>query len=503
MKTITKLTGIAALAAACFFFTVCASMDETDDESVQGMGLMEAIEQSAEKICADIPEKTSVAIVAWESSNENLSDYVMEELMGELFDRGIEIADRQNLEYIYNELKLQMSGDVSDETAKSIGKFVGADMVIVGQLLEVGSTLRFRVNALDTENATRKSMSRYNVSNNKAMQNFTASLATMKTVTKTARYANYDKEGSTSYRSYIDRGLLFLQRGDYTTALLELNEAIRLEPDKAAGYANRAIVYSSDWKKDYDAAIADYNKAIGIDGANAMFYLGRGVVYDLYKKDHDKGIADFTQAIRTDPDLADAYWWRASAYEWKNDHDQAVRDYTQAVKLRPDHARTYSARARIYEKLEKYDLAIADYTQLIRVAALQPEEYMKEYSNSVGYGGRASAYAEIGDYNKAAADYTQLINGVAGPSGVGWGYSGRGYMYAEMGDYTRAIADFTQLINGAGGQSNVAGGYYGRGSVYLDRKDYNRAIADFEQALKLDPDNYSYKMYLDRARREQ
>jgi hypothetical protein len=42
----------------------------------------------------------------------------------------MEVADRQTLGYVYKELNFQMSGDVSDKSARSIGKFLGADLVI-------------------------------------------------------------------------------------------------------------------------------------------------------------------------------------------------------------------------------------------------------------------------------------------------------------------------------------------------------------------------------------
>jgi hypothetical protein len=45
---------------------------------------------------------------------------------------------------VYRELNLRMSGDVSDESALSIGKFLGADMVITGQLTELGGPYRWK-----------------------------------------------------------------------------------------------------------------------------------------------------------------------------------------------------------------------------------------------------------------------------------------------------------------------------------------------------------------------
>jgi hypothetical protein len=96
-------------------FTVLLSCASTGEGGTvfegDGVSLGEAIEQSAEKIAADLPAGSQVAIVAWESPSPGFSDYVMEELTGALVDRDMEVADRQNLEYVYKELNFQMSGE--------------------------------------------------------------------------------------------------------------------------------------------------------------------------------------------------------------------------------------------------------------------------------------------------------------------------------------------------------------------------------------------------------
>jgi hypothetical protein len=155
-----------------------------------GGGLAEAIEQSAEKICADLPAGSRVAIVAWESASAGLSDYIMEELTGALVGRGMEVTDRQNLEYVYRELKLQMSGEVSDESARSIGRFLGADLVITGQLTELGGPYRYRASAVNVEHATRDSVTRLDVRGDAAMRRLVAAMANQKAAVKTASYGD-------------------------------------------------------------------------------------------------------------------------------------------------------------------------------------------------------------------------------------------------------------------------------------------------------------------------
>ena len=149
-----------------------------------GVSLMEAVEQSAKKIAEELPPKSRVAIVAFESPNDNLSGYIMDELTGALAGRGMEVADRRSLEYVQKELNFQMSGAVSDETAQSIGKFVGAQAVITGQLISQGKLYRYRTSAINVEKATVASVVRLDVDNDKTMKNLLASLAKQKTAVK-------------------------------------------------------------------------------------------------------------------------------------------------------------------------------------------------------------------------------------------------------------------------------------------------------------------------------
>ncbi|MDR2159928.1 MAG: CsgG/HfaB family protein, partial [Treponema sp.] len=71
----------------------------------------------------------------------------------------LKVADRAHLELVIKEQQLSMSGHISDETAISIGKMVGARFVITGSLTDRGNTSRLRVTAINTETAIREAFS--------------------------------------------------------------------------------------------------------------------------------------------------------------------------------------------------------------------------------------------------------------------------------------------------------------------------------------------------------
>jgi hypothetical protein len=63
------------------------------------------------------------------------------------------VVDRQSLDAVRNEQRFQMSGEVSDETAVSIGHFLGADVVIVGSVSGNVPQRRLRLRAINIQTA--------------------------------------------------------------------------------------------------------------------------------------------------------------------------------------------------------------------------------------------------------------------------------------------------------------------------------------------------------------
>jgi len=116
-----------------------------------GLSLFDTIEQTAERLARDLPPGTRVAIVAFESESDSLSEFIMDELAGALLDSGIEVADRRNLYFVSRELGLSLGGSVSDESALSIGRMQAAQVVITGHMRNIGQTRRFTAGAVHVE----------------------------------------------------------------------------------------------------------------------------------------------------------------------------------------------------------------------------------------------------------------------------------------------------------------------------------------------------------------
>jgi len=123
--------------------------------SAQQLELKEVIVRSARGIEEELPKKSKVLVLNFNSPTKAFSDYILDELTSELLEAGkVTIVDRQNIAAIMNEMKLQYSGYVSDESMVSIGKMIGAHYIISGTLTNKETYYTFRIRVISIETAT-------------------------------------------------------------------------------------------------------------------------------------------------------------------------------------------------------------------------------------------------------------------------------------------------------------------------------------------------------------
>jgi hypothetical protein len=113
-----------------------------------------ALYAAADVIISHLQPKITVAVVSIASRDVESAEFVVDELAYVIVSSGnFKVVDRKSLEAIKSEQNFQMSGDVDDDSAVSIGKLLGANIVITGSISGVGSTRRLRLKALDVKTA--------------------------------------------------------------------------------------------------------------------------------------------------------------------------------------------------------------------------------------------------------------------------------------------------------------------------------------------------------------
>ena len=166
------------------------------------------------------------------------------------------------------------------------------------------------------------------------------------------------KNSNMSVEEYINRGIERENSKDYSGAISDFTNAIRIKPDYGFAYFYRG--YSKAELKDYYGAISDYTKGIEIDPNNTGAYYNRGIEKDNLK-DYYGAIVDYTKAIELDPNYAKAYTNRGISKSKLKDNYGAIADYTKAIELDPNDTVTYCNRGILKENLGDLNGACADW----------------------------------------------------------------------------------------------------------------------------------------------
>lgn len=74
-----------------------------------------------------------------------------------------------------------------------------------------------------------------------------------------------------------------------------------------------------------------------------------------------KAIEKFTQIINQNPNAAQAYYHRGSAYQRSGNPERAIDDFSKAIALADDHAKAYHKRGLLYSEMDRPQEAVIDF----------------------------------------------------------------------------------------------------------------------------------------------
>jgi len=246
----------------------------------QTVSLEDAIISAGKSVEGNLKTGTKIAVLNFNSGTTAFSEYVIEELMDNFTNgKNLVVVERAKLDIIRKEMDLQLSGDVSDESAQLIGRQLGAQSVISGSLTDTGSVFRLRVYAINVESVAREASSSVNINRNDPQVRFllTGKTETDGTEISAAATLPDSKPGAVSVASYAigdtgpAGGIIFYNKGSFSGGWQYL-EAAPVE-----------IEFSAKW--------GAYNKDVNTQTATGSGKKNTQLIAEQLNKDKESGMA--------------------------------------------------------------------------------------------------------------------------------------------------------------------------------------------------------------------
>ena len=238
------------------------------------------------------------------------------------------------------------------------------------------------------------------------------------------------------------RALGYLGRnrdGDIVHALIDLERAVSIQPDRPATHLNLAVAFMQRGGNGAtDNALDALNDALSLDDSYAAAYASRAGVYLARDEsgDGERAFEDVATALEIRDDLSSAHLIHGHAYvarDGQGDVARAIRQYARAAQLEPDAPAPYYYRGLAHSARQDIQTSLLD---LRYAQGLDPlnANYNRALCLQLGIFGPANEATAHCDLAVAAAP-GELTS------------DSRGIVNARLGRFEEAIADFQAVLD--------------------------------------------------------
>jgi tetratricopeptide (TPR) repeat protein len=284
-------------------------------------------------------------------------------------------------------------------------------------------------------------------------------------------YAAAIRADSKTSLAYLGRGMLLAARKRaYDRAIEDFDKVLALEPYNVDALISRGDAFSN--LGDAGRAMIDLNVAVALAPDRTAPYLFRGLA-EARRDNRSVARQDYAAALAIDPRSADARVNLAALDMLEGKHEAAVRELDQAISIYALNPVAYYNRGYAHFALRQYEEAITDYSAAI---LLEPRF-------GAAYNNRALVRAIRGsDLVKALGDSDEALKLLPINLDV---HVTRGFIYLKLGDPALALHEYNAALDI---DPNLAVSLYGRGLAKINLGDSRGGKLDQAAALTINPD---------------
>lgn len=281
---------------------------------------------------------------------------------------------------------------------------------------------------------------------------------------------------------YINRGMVYFDKDEYIKAKLDLNRALKYDPQNFKAYYFLSLIAAQENK--FDKEVEYLTKAIKLKGDDPDLYFERGLTYQILEN-YNAALADIDKAISMNHDEPDYYSAKAMVlFHGKGLEGEAFRILNKALALDPENINAYYDIAALFaarDDQKSLDSALTIYSWILS----------KDSAHTDVYYDRAILREHMGDKIGAIKDLDRVIE--LEPR-MPEAYYVKGHIYFDSEDYEAAILQYEKAISVGYDNAEV---YMSIGSAYNNIEDYQEALKYYNKAILLDPENWH--IYINRA----
>lgn len=274
------------------------------------------------------------------------------------------------------------------------------------------------------------------------------------------------------YKALYQRGLVQYELGNYTQSIADYTNALAITRT-ADAYTGRGNAYTMS--RQFTQAIADLNESIRLEPNDALHRYNRGVAHER-NGDTADALADYTSALSIDPRYANALGNRGNLRIGQGDFTNGLADLNAALAIRESAIDVHN-RGHAYADQRDYTRAIVDFD---RVAQIEPNSHA--YDNDRCWY-RIMANTQL-DVARAACDSGVLAYSNS-PGDLANVLDSRGLLNLKQNRFQDAWDDYNAAMRTS---SNSASYAYGRGLAALRLGRTEDARSDFARAVAINAD---------------